>query len=96
MRILYDWFIFLENYTAMLKKLDSILSQYSEIEQENVGVMSTTRGDLSTGKTVTKGLQLCKGCNEEFTPDAYLDHVYDRPECYRQFLASEKKEMSKQ
>ncbi len=47
-------------------------------------------------KTTTSGLQLCKACNKEFTPDEYLDHVYDNPECYRAYLASEKKEMSKQ
>jgi len=54
------------------------------------------RGGDSPNKPTAKGLQLCKGCNREFTPDAYLDHVYDNPECYRLFLASEKKEMSKQ
>jgi hypothetical protein len=54
------------------------------------------RGGDSPNKPIAKGLQLCKGCNREFTQDAYLDHVYDNPECYRLFLASEKKEMSKQ
>jgi hypothetical protein len=54
------------------------------------------RGGDSTKQLSTKGLQLCKACNREFTPDAYLDHVYDNPECYKLFLASEKKEMSKQ
>ncbi|MFI5420875.1 MAG: hypothetical protein ACHQ1H_07895 [Nitrososphaerales archaeon] len=47
-------------------------------------------------KQVTAGLQLCRACNKEFTPDEYLDHVYENPECYRAYLASEKKEMSKQ
>jgi hypothetical protein len=54
------------------------------------------RGGDSPNKPTTKGLQLCKACNKEFTPDEYLDHVYDNPECYKLFLASEKKEMSKQ
>jgi len=81
----------------MLKKLNCILSIHSEIERENVRIkMSTRRNDLSNVKPTPKGLQLCKGCNKEFTQDAYLDHVYDNPECYRLYLASEKKEMSKQ
>jgi hypothetical protein len=58
--------------------------------------MSTKGNDRSAVKPTTKGLQLCRACNKEFTPDAYLDHVYDNPECYKLFLASEKKEMSKQ
>ena len=47
-------------------------------------------------KAAAAGLQLCRACNKEFTPDEYLDHVYDNPDCYRAYLASEKKEMSKQ
>jgi hypothetical protein len=43
---------------------------------------------------VTK--RTCKGCNREFELDAYLDHVYDNDACYKSYLASEKKEMSKQ
>ncbi len=54
------------------------------------------RGVDSVKQPTAKGLQLCRACNREFTPDAYLDHVYDNPECYRLYLASEKKEMSKQ
>lgn len=40
--------------------------------------------------------RLCAACHKEFTLDEYLDHVYDNDECYRAYLASEKKEMSKQ
>jgi hypothetical protein len=39
---------------------------------------------------------LCKACNREFGMEEYYDHVYDDDECYRVYLASEKKEMSKQ
>lgn len=39
---------------------------------------------------------LCKACNKEFAMEEYYDHVYDSDECYRAYLASEKKEMSKQ
>ncbi|MCL5067128.1 MAG: hypothetical protein M1368_02090 [Thaumarchaeota archaeon] len=38
----------------------------------------------------------CKACGKEFELDEYLDHVYDNDECYKAYLASEKKEMSKQ
>ncbi len=38
----------------------------------------------------------CKACNKEFGLDEYLDHVYENDDCYRAYLASEKKEMSKQ
>jgi hypothetical protein len=38
----------------------------------------------------------CKACNKEFAMEAYYDHVYDSDDCYRAYLASEKKEMSKQ
>jgi hypothetical protein len=62
------------------------------------------------GKTVDRPLQkfatttssdptqniLCKACNREFGMEAYYDHVYDADDCYRAYLASEKKEMSKQ
>jgi hypothetical protein len=54
-----------------------------------------------TGKTTAIGtaaqqMRTCSACNKEFTLDEYLDHVYDNDECYRAYLASEKKEMSKQ
>jgi hypothetical protein len=39
---------------------------------------------------------LCRACNREFGMEDYYDHVYDADECYRAYLASEKKEMSKQ
>lgn len=38
----------------------------------------------------------CKACNKEFEVDEYLDHVYEKDDCYKAYLASEKKEMSKQ
>jgi hypothetical protein len=38
----------------------------------------------------------CKACNKEYGMEAYYDHVYDSDDCYRAYLASEKKEMSKQ
>jgi len=41
-------------------------------------------------------MRLCAACHKEYTLDEYLDHVYDNDECYRAYLASEKKEMSKQ
>jgi hypothetical protein len=41
-------------------------------------------------------VRLCKACNKEMPLDEYLDHVYENEECYRAYLASEKKEMSKQ
>jgi len=42
------------------------------------------------------GLRYCKACGKELPLDEYFDHVYDNQECYRSYLASEKKEMSKQ
>jgi hypothetical protein len=54
-----------------------------------------TRSERSS-KPAAKRLRLCKACNKEFPIDEYLDHVYDNPECYKEYLASEKKEMSKQ
>ena len=59
---------------------------------------------MSTGRTETPRQKLsanapqmreCKACNREFTVDEYLDHVYENDDCYRVYLASEKKEMSK-
>ncbi|MGI0091386.1 MAG: hypothetical protein ACREBS_06725 [Nitrososphaerales archaeon] len=47
-------------------------------------------------KPISAGLRYCKACNKEFPLDEYLDHVYDNSDCYRAYLASEKKEMSKQ
>jgi hypothetical protein len=47
-------------------------------------------------KPVASRLRYCKACNKEFQLDEYLDHVYDNPDCYKEYLASEKKEMSKQ
>ncbi len=44
----------------------------------------------------SRAMRLCKACNRELSLDEYLDHVYDNEECYRAYLASEKKEMSKQ
>jgi hypothetical protein len=38
----------------------------------------------------------CSSCRKEFTMDEYFDHVYDNDDCYKAYLASEKKEMSKQ
>lgn len=39
----------------------------------------------------------CNGCNKEFeSEDDYLDHVYDNDACYREYLASDKKEMGKE
>jgi hypothetical protein len=46
-------------------------------------------------KPQNQSKRLCKACNIEFELDAYFDHVYDNEECYRAYLASEKKEMSK-
>ncbi len=55
-----------------------------------------SRSDARAAKAASTGLRYCKGCNKEFPFDEYLDHVYDNPECYKAYLASEKKEMSKQ
>lgn len=41
-------------------------------------------------------MRTCGACNKEFTLDEYLDHVYDNDDCYKAYLSSEKKEMSKQ
>jgi hypothetical protein len=52
-----------------------------------------------TGKTAgatAQQMRTCPACNKEFTLDEYLDHVYDNDECYKAYLSSEKKEMSKQ
>ncbi len=38
----------------------------------------------------------CKACGKEYGQDEYLDHVYENDDCYKTYLASEKKEMSKQ
>ncbi|MGI0080126.1 MAG: hypothetical protein ACRECH_10930 [Nitrososphaerales archaeon] len=37
----------------------------------------------------------CKACGKEFGLEEYFDHVYDNDECYKAYLASEMKEMSK-
>ena len=50
----------------------------------------------SSPKATSMGIRHCKACDKEFPLDEYLDHVYDNQECYRAYLASEKKEMSKQ
>ncbi|HZW55875.1 MAG TPA: hypothetical protein VFF30_06255 [Nitrososphaerales archaeon] len=54
-----------------------------------------TRSDARR-QTSSTGLRYCKACNKELPFDEYLDHVYENQECYRAYLASEKKEMSKQ
>jgi hypothetical protein len=46
--------------------------------------------------TAAQQMRTCSACNKEFTLDEYLDHVYDNDECYKAYLSSEKKEMSKQ
>jgi hypothetical protein len=46
--------------------------------------------------SASRSMRLCKACGKEFEIDTYLDHVYENDECYRAYLASEKKEMSKQ
>jgi predicted nucleic acid-binding Zn ribbon protein len=46
--------------------------------------------------TAARQMRTCPACNKEFTLDEYLDHVYDNDDCYKAYLASEKKEMSKQ
>ncbi|MHB8567088.1 MAG: hypothetical protein ACYC7D_06300 [Nitrososphaerales archaeon] len=50
----------------------------------------------SRSTAASTGLRYCKACNKELPFDEYLDHVYENPECYKAYLASEKKEMSKQ
>lgn len=47
-------------------------------------------------KTASVAIRYCKACNRELPLDEYLDHVYDNDDCYKAYLASEKKEMSKQ
>jgi hypothetical protein len=54
------------------------------------------RNDRLVESSKSAALRYCKACNKEFEFDEYLDHVYDNSECYRAYLASEKKEMSKQ
>jgi|GEM_PF-2328426 hypothetical protein len=56
----------------------------------------TQRNDETSDPARPTGLRLCKACNREFEYDEYLDHVYENMDCYRAYLASEKKEMSKQ
>ncbi len=46
-------------------------------------------------RNATTALRHCNACNKELPFDEYLDHVYDNEECYKAYLASEKKEMSK-
>ena len=46
--------------------------------------------------SASRSMRFCKACSKEFEVDAYLDHVYDNDDCYKMYLASEKKEMSKQ
>ncbi len=53
-------------------------------------------GKTGGGVTTAQQMRTCPACNKEFTLDEYLDHVYDSDECYKAYLASEKKEMSKQ
>jgi hypothetical protein len=57
---------------------------------------STQRLSPKTAGANVAQMRLCSACHKEFTLDDYLDHVYDNDECYRAYLASEKKEMSKQ
>jgi len=52
--------------------------------------------DRRSPKAASLGIRYCKACNKEFPLDEYLDHVYDNQDCYKEYLASEKKEMSKQ
>lgn len=47
-------------------------------------------------ETISNSKRACKACNKEFQVDEYLDHVYENDDCYKAYLASEKKEMSKQ
>jgi hypothetical protein len=54
------------------------------------------RLSAKTAETSVPQMRLCAACHKEFTQDDFLDHVYDNDECYRAYLASEKKEMSKQ
>ncbi len=64
--------------------------------------MAASRSERSSSSSPSSkpaaatGLRYCKACGKEFSFDEYLDHVYDNEECYRAYLASEKKEMSKQ
>jgi hypothetical protein len=54
------------------------------------------RNDRLVESSKSASTRFCKACNREFEFDEYLDHVYDNADCYRTYLASEKKEMSKQ
>lgn len=54
------------------------------------------RLDSKAGRNNVLEMRTCSACNKEFTVDEYLDHVYENDDCYRAYLASEKKEMSKQ
>jgi len=65
-------------------------------ESHTVNETVTARGDHPNHPSSSTGLRFCRACNKEFTQDEYIDHVYENPECYKAYLASEKKEMSKQ
>ncbi len=67
----------------------------SDSKKQRKTTMEQSR-DRRAEAVKSTGLRLCKACNKEFMYDEYLDHVYDNMDCYRAYLASEKKEMSKQ
>ena len=61
-----------------------------------VMIMERNTDRRGPSKAASLGVRYCKACDKEFPLDEYLDHVYDNQECYKAYLASEKKEMSKQ
>ncbi|MDH2901315.1 MAG: hypothetical protein PXY39_10110 [archaeon] len=70
----------------------------SAIDRTSSGSRNERPLQRLAGKTAGTAQQMrtCSACNIEFTLDEYLDHVYDNDECYKAYLSSEKKEMSKQ
>lgn len=61
-------------------------------EEKERGTRTSTRAKSFNSRRIH-----CKGCNKEFqSEDDYLDHVYDNDACYREYLASDKKEMGKE
>ena len=68
----------------------------SNIDRTGLGRTERPLQKLAAKSTSVPQMRSCTACNKEFTLDEYLDHVYDNDDCYKAFLASEKKEMSKQ
>ncbi len=81
-------------FCATLKSMDCVQFSRALLAMSTVDFKNERQRSKLAAPSVTK--RACKACNREFGLDEYLDHVYENDDCYRAYLASEKKEMSKQ